>query len=278
MVSGTSATDTFQMTCLMSSTARFASAGSPSIGSMAAGIRCRGVLVLLIIVAACLAAGSAAQAQGAPREVRIDVRDKRGRAVPSARIDFAPTGDSAFTDSAGVARTTITADSILTVTIRKIGLEPRAARFSIGKAPAFVIRATLGEANVRLPEVTVTAEYPGEPWRAAYEDRRRRASGSFRDLSYFRGRIPMTIEDWFNSMPGVQTTSRGLRVGRCPRLGVWIDGMHVTGPGLPASMALMQLTPTDMAAVELYRMAQQQSQFSDPNREDCSLLVWTRSR
>ena len=275
MVSGTSATDTVQMTCPSSSTANYASASG---GSIAAGGRCRGVLALLISAAACLAAGSEARAQSAPREVRIDVRDKRGRAVPSARIDFAPTGDSAFTDSAGVARTMITADSILTVTIRKIGLEPRGARFSIGNAPAFVIRATLGEANVRLPQVTVTAEYPGEPWRAAYEDRRRRASGTFRDLSYFKGRIPMIMDDWFNSMPGVQTTSRGLRIGRCPRLGVWIDGMHVTGPGLPASLALMQLTATDMAAVELYRTAQQQSQYSDPNREDCSLLVWTRSR
>ena len=273
-----SATDTVQMICPLWSTAGFAGAASPPGGVTAAGRRCRVLLLVMIVAAAFLATGSAVQAQGAPREVRIDVRDKRGRAVPSARIDFAPTGDSAFTDSAGVARTTITADSILTVTIRKIGLEPRAARFSIGKAPAFVIRATLGEANVRLPEVTVTAAYPGEPWRAAYEDRRKRASGSFRDLSYFKGRIPMTMDDWFNSMPGVQTTSRGLRIGRCPRLGVWIDGMHVTGPGLPASLALMQLTPTDMAAVELYRMAQQQSQFSDPNREDCSLVVWTRSR
>jgi len=239
-------------------------------------LRLVGVLIMALFF--CTAAGSALHAQGKPRQVRVDVRDKSGRVVPSARIDFAPTGDSAFTDSAGIARTTITADSILTVTIRKIGLEPRAARFSIGNAPAFVIRATLGETNFRLPEVTVTAEYPGEPWRAAYEDRRKRSSGSFRDRDYFRGRVPMTMEDWFNSMPGVQTTSRGLRVTRCPRLGVWIDGMHVTGPGLSSSTALMQLTAIDIAAVELYRMAQQQSQYSDPNREDCSLLVWTRSQ
>jgi len=234
------------------------------------------VLVRALLVS--MTAGAALHAQGKPREVRVDVRDKGGRVVPGARIDFSPGGDSAFTDSAGIARTTISADSVLTVTIRKIGFEPRAARFSIGNAPAFVIRATLGAANARLPEVTVTAEYPGEPWRAAYEDRRRRASGSFRDLNYFNGRIPMTMEDWFNSIPGVQMTSRGLRISRCPRLGVWIDGMHATGPGLPSSLALMQLTPTDIAAVELYRMAQQQSQYSDPNQEDCSVLVWTRSR
>jgi len=227
---------------------------------------------------ASVAAGSALLGQGRPRDVRVDVRDDSGRAVPGARIDFTPSGDSAFTDSAGIARTTITADSILTVTIRKIGLEPRAARFSIGNAPAFVIRARLGEVNARLPEVTVTAEYPGEPWRAAYEDRRKRSSGSFRDLSYFKGRVPMIMEDWFNSMPGVQMTSRGLQINRCPRLGVWIDGMHVTSSGLSSSLALMQLTPTDIAAIEMYRMAQQQSQYSDPNREDCSLLVWTRSR
>lgn len=240
--------------------------------------RRQGFRALTTALVAGTLAVSALHAQGQPREVRVDVRDKSGRAVNGARIDFTPSGDSAFTDTTGVARTTITVDSILTVTIRKIGLEPRGARFSIGNAPAFVIRATLGEANVRLPEVTVTAEYPGEPWRAAYEDRRRRSSGSFRDRSYFNGRIPMTMEDWFNSMPGAQMTSRGLRVNRCPRLGVWIDGMHVTSSGLSSSLALMQVTPTDIAAVEVYRMAQQQSQYSDPNREDCSVLFWTRSR
>jgi hypothetical protein len=67
-------------------------------------------------------------------------------------------------------------------------------------------------------------------------------------------------------------------VNRCPRLGVWIDGMHVTHGGGSSSIALMQLTATDIAALELYRMAQQQSQYSDPNLEDCSLLVWTRTR
>lgn len=88
----------------------------------------------------------------------------------------------------------------------------------------------------------------------------------------------MNMEDWFSGIPGAQMTSRGLRVNRCPRLGVWIDGMHVTAPGLNSNLALMQLTATDIAAIELFRMAQQQSQYSDPALEDCSLLVWTRTR
>lgn len=218
-------------------------------------------------------------AQPSPRDVRVEVRDRGGRMLPAARIDFLPGADTALTDSTGVAKATVNADSTITISVRKLGFEPRAARFAIGSAPAFLVRVTLGDLGMRLPEVTVIAEYPGEPWRRGYEERKRRASGSFRDREYFTGpRQPMLLDDWFNGIPGAQMTSRGLRINRCPRLGVWIDGMHVTRPGLPASIALQQLTAIDIAAVEIYRMAQQQAQFSDPNLEDCSLVVWTRSR
>ena len=231
-------------------------------------------------VALILLAGGMApvNAQPSPRTVRVEVRDRSGRMLPEARIEFLPKADTALTDSAGVARAVVDAESTMTISVRKLGFEPRAARFPIGAAPAFVVRVTLGTLGVRLPEVSVTAEYPGEPWRRGFEERRRRSSGSFRDRAFFANRAPLTMEDWFNGMPGVQMTGRGLRVTRCPRLGVWIDGMHVTAPGLSSSLALQQLTATDIAALELFRMAQQQSQFSDPNLEDCSLLVWTRSR
>jgi hypothetical protein len=217
-------------------------------------------------------------AQPSPRTVRVEVRDRSGRMLPEARIEFLPKADTALTDSTGIALAVVEAESTMTISVRKIGFEPRAARFPIGAAPAFIVRVTLGTLGVRLPEVSVTAEYPGEPWRRGFEERRRRSSGSFRDRSYFVNRPPITLDDWFNGMPGVQMSARGLRVTRCPRLGVWIDGMHVTAPGLSSSLALQQLTATDIAALELFRMAQQQSQFSDPNLEDCSLLVWTRSK
>ncbi len=228
-------------------------------------------------LALCVAAPQCA-AQRSPRSVRVEVRDRSGHMLSDARIEFLPSADSALTDSAGVANAVVEADSTLTISVRKIGFEPRAARFPIGTAPAFVVRVTLGQLGVRLPEVTVTAEYPGEPWRRGFEERRKRTSGSFRDRSYFAGRSAVTMEDWFSGLPGVQMTGRGLRVTRCPRLGVWIDGMHVTAPGLSSNLAMQQLTATDIAALELFRMAQQQSQFSDPNLEDCSLLVWTRSQ
>lgn len=218
-------------------------------------------------------------AQATPREVRVEVRDRAGRMLSGARVDFLPGTDTALTDSAGIATATVAADSTLTISVRKLGFEPRAARFPIGRAPAFVVRVMLGGIGIRLAEVSVTAEYPGEPWRRDYEERKRRASGSFRDLSFFSGpRQPQLLDDWFNGMPGAQITSRGLRVNRCPRLGIWIDGMHMTRPGMNSNIAMMQLTATDIAAVEIYRMAQQQAQFSDPNVEDCSVVIWTRSR
>jgi hypothetical protein len=235
----------------------------------------RRALIAMLLVLAC---ATRLTAQPSPRVIRVEVRDRSGHTLSDAHIDFLPKSDSAITDSLGIANATVDAESTLTISVRKIGFEPRAARFPIGSAPAFVVRVTLGELGVRLPEVSVTAEYPGEPWRRGFEERKRRNSGSFRDRSYFAGRVPQTLDDWFGGLPGVQMTSRGLRVLRCPRLGVWIDGMHVTGPGLSSGLALQQLTATDIAALELFRMAQQQSQFSDPNLEDCSLLVWTRSR
>ena len=230
------------------------------------------ILLLASVVAVAVAA------QPSPRTIRVEVRDRSGRMLPDAHVEFLPEADSALTDALGIAHAVVDAESTLTISVRKIGFEPRAARFPIGTAPAFVVRVMLGQLGARLPEVTVVAEYPGEPWRRGFEERRKRASGSFRDRTYFVGRTPITMDDWFTGMPGVQMTGRGLRVLRCPRLGVWIDGMHVTAPGLSSSLALQQLTATDIAALELFRMAQQQSQFSDPNLEDCSLLVWTRSR
>jgi hypothetical protein len=250
----------------------------PRMTAPHAGQHRRGVQWLLAALVGVTLAALPLEGQRAPREVRVEVRDDRGAPVANARIEFLPGTDTAQTDTTGIARITIEADSVLTMTVRKIGFEPRGARFRIRNAPAFVVRVTLGQLGMRLPEVSVVENYPGEPWRKAFEDRKRRASGSFRDRRYFVGREPQILDDWFTGMPGVQMTTRGLRMNRCPRIGVWIDGMHVTGPGLSAGLAIQQVTATDIAAVEVYRLAQQQAQYSDPNLEDCSVLFWTRSR
>jgi hypothetical protein len=225
---------------------------------------------------ACVTAQGTAQSR--PRDVRVEVRDKGGHSLHGVHVAFPPLTDSVTTDSSGTAFASVDADSTLTIAVRKIGYEPRTARFVIGRAPAFSIRVTLGQVGIRLPEVSVIAEYPGEPWRTGYEERRKSSSGSFRDLGYFEGRQPTVLEDWFAGLPGAQMSARGLRVNRCPRLGVWIDGMHVTAPGLTSTLALNQLSAHDIAAIELFRMSQQPSRYSDPLREDCTLLVWTRSR
>jgi hypothetical protein len=212
------------------------------------------------------------------REMRVEVRDRSGRPIAAARIDLPERGDTAITDSSGIAHIEFVADSLITISVRKIGYEPRAARLRMPRAPAFIVRVTMGALGQRLPEVTVKANYPGEPWREAFEARRRNSSGMFRDLSYFNGRQILQLDDWFGGMPGVQISNRSVRVNRCSRIGVWIDGVHLTSGGLSPVLAFQQITGNDVAAVELYRIAQQQAQYSDPNREDCSILLWTRSR
>ena len=217
--------------------------------------------------------------QPASRALQIEVRDKGGHPLPEAQIKFFLTGDSVYTDSSGIARISVLADRALNITVRKLGFEARNARFDIGEAPAFNIRVVLGGAGQRLPEVEVKDSYPGEPWRVGYEKRRKRGGGQFRDVRYFPGGQPFSMNDWFNGLPGIRTgggAGSDINVPRCRNLGVWIDNQHATSPGSGARAALQSLPPQDIAAIELYT-SQLPAQFTGQN-EDCSLLVWTRLR
>ncbi len=214
-----------------------------------------------------------------PRDLRIEVRDRGGRPVPEAQIIFFLTQDTVFTDSSGVAEKTVLADSSLNITVRKLGFEARNARFNIGQAPAFNIRVALGEAGQKLPQVEVRDSYPGQPWRVAFEQRKKRGGGQFRDISYFPGGVPFSMNDWFNGLPGIRTgggTGADINVPRCRNLGVWIDNQHATSPGSGFRAALRSIPPQDIAALELYT-SQLPAQFTGQN-EDCSLVIWTRLR
>lgn len=233
---------------------------------------------VLPLALTCVTMRSAA-AQLTPRDLRIEVRDKSGRPVPDALLTFFLTGDSTRTDSSGIAKLTVLADTAINISVRKLGFEQRNARFVIGRAPAFNVRVALGEAGQRLPEVEVKDSYPGEPWRVAYEQRKKRGGGQFRDIAYFPGGVPFSINDWFNGLPGVRTgggSGSEINIPRCRNLGVWIDAQHATSPGSGYRLALQGLPPQDIAAFELYTSSTP-AQFTGQN-EDCSLLIWTRLR
>ncbi len=218
-------------------------------------------------------------AQMTARDIRVEVRDRQGQAVESAHIQFRDRADSASTDSLGIAEITVSADSLLEIVVSKDGFESRYAKFRIGSAPMFIVKVTMGMQGTRVPNLSLTPEYPGEPWRQGFEDRRRKSSGTFRDLRYFSGRqMPQSLDEWFQGIPGVEMMTDGLHVRRCATIGVWIDGLHATGPGMTMNAALSVLNANNIAAIELYRTASQLEQMSDPNREDCSLLVWNRIR
>ncbi len=228
-------------------------------------------------------AGRTAAAQdvapGKQRVFRIDVRDKSGRPVPDALVTFFLTGDSVRTDSTGIASISVVADTAVNITVQKIGFEPRNARFKIGVAPVFLVKVALGEAGQRLAEVEVKDSYPGEPWRPAFEQRRKRGGGQFREIAFFPGGVPFSISDWFNGLIGVRTGGGGgneINISRCRALGVWIDGQHATSPASGFRSALSSVPPQDIAALELYT-SNTPAQYTGQG-EDCSLLLWTRSR
>jgi len=238
--------------------------------------------MLVAAVLASLACRTAAAQDAAPgreRTFRIDVRDKSGRPVPDAMITFFLTGDSVRTDSTGIASIILLADTAVNITVRKIGFEPRNARFRIGVAPAFFVRVALGEAGQRLAEVEVKDSYPGEPWRPAFEQRKKRGGGQFREIAFFPGGVPFSLNDWFNGLNGVRTgggNGTEINISRCRALGVWIDGQHATSPNSGFRFALGTVPPQEIAALELYT-SNTPAQYTGQG-EDCSLLLWTRVR
>ena len=233
---------------------------------------------MLGIVAVCAPAASL-RAQRLPRELRIEVRDKTGRPIPDVSVAFFLTGDSARTDSSGNARVYVVADSVIDIALKKLGFEPRSARFRVGSAIAFTVRVPMGDAGQRLEEVEVREAYT-DPWRKEFERRKRRGGGQFRDASSFVTGPPNTISNWFAGLPGVRTGGGGggneINVPRCRRLGVWIDGQHATVPGSDYRFAMATVSAQDIGALELYT-ANTPAQYTGQG-EDCSLLIWTRLR
>lgn len=241
----------------------------PSLSAVASGA---------LLVALC-SVTTALDAQRSPRELRIEVKDRAGAPVPTAHVSFFLTSDTVTTDSAGVATITVDADSAINISVRKIGYEQRNARFRIGTAPAFSVKIVLGEAGQSLPEVVVRDEYPGEPWRRGYEQRKKRGGGLFRDVTAFAGGQPSMLGSWFEGLPNVRTgggPNGDINISRCKNLGVWIDGQHATSPFSPYRYALQSVPAQDIAAIEIYT-SNTPAQYTGYS-EDCSLLIWTRHR
>jgi hypothetical protein len=217
-------------------------------------------------------------AQRLPRELRIEVRDRSGRPIPDVQVSFFLTRDSARTDSSGNTKVYVVADSVIDIALKKIGYEPRSARFRVGTAIAFTVRVPMGDEGQMLEEVEVREAYT-DPWRKEYERRKHRGGGQFRDASSFVTGIPNTISNWFAGLPGVRTGGGGgndINVPRCRRLGVWIDGQHATLPGADYRFAMATVPAQDIGAFELYT-ANTPAQYTGQG-EDCSLLIWTRLR
>ena len=105
-------------------------------------------------------------AQAVARDVRVEVVDRNGKPIADAQVSFFLTRDSIRTDSSGMARISIKADSVIDIAVRKIGLEQRQARFKVGRAPGFSVRVELGDATQKLAEVEIREDAPPEPWRA----------------------------------------------------------------------------------------------------------------
>jgi hypothetical protein len=240
----------------------------------------------LLWVAALIAAPLTAQTPAPPssRFIQFIVSSvERGHPpVAEANVLLPETGDSAVTDSNGVATLAAVAGAELRIRLRKIGYE---AIDTVVPLPARVqsitIRAQMGVAGQVLPTITVIGSYPREPWREGFEQRRKQIGTAARDTSRFKGGVPGTLDQWFDNIPGVYYRSvggsDGLRMSRCRRPAVFVNGVSLTrGVGNTANDALRSIPASEVVALEVYmNQVPTPAQFQQP-LADCAIVLWLR--
>jgi hypothetical protein len=240
---------------------------------------------VLAVLASYLIAGTLA-AQGAPssRFVQFIVSSgERGHPpVAEANVSLPESGETAITDSSGVASLAALIGESVRIRIRKVGFEAIDTVVPIPPGtPTITIRAQMSTVGTVLPTITVTGAYPREPWREGFELRRKQIGTAARDTSRFKGGVPANMDRWFEGIPGVYYrsvgSSDGLRMSRCRRPAVFVNGQSMTRGVLnSASDALRSIPASEVVAIEVYmNQVPTPPQFAQP-LADCSIVIWLR--
>jgi hypothetical protein len=238
----------------------------------------------LVGLGLCVAA-PAASAQSAVRyQLAGTITGLDGAAVPDAEITITTGRADSLrlrSDTAGRFVVTGLSASTATVRVRRLGFQPKSVDVALhsepGAAPIIIVLepnpAELGTVKIR--------EIAAEPDARLREFYARRASNSFG--RYIEGadiekRRPQFISEMMRSVPGVTLSASGrvgntLRIRGCAPL-VWVDGVRV-----PNSQIDEVVTPSDVAALEVYSsFAGIPAQYFDRTATCGTILVWSRAK
>jgi hypothetical protein len=205
-----------------------------------------------------------------------------GSAVPEAEITIVSGRADSLrlrSDTAGRFLAAGLSAASVTVRVRRLGFQPKSVDVTVreGAAPIVIMLepnpAELGTVKIR--------EIAAEPDARLREFYARKASNSFG--RYIEGaeiekRRPQFISEMMRVVPGVTLSASGrvgntLRIRGCPPL-VWIDGVRV-----PNAQIDEVVTPSDVAAVEIYSsFAGIPAQYFDRTATCGTILVWSRAK
>jgi hypothetical protein len=205
-----------------------------------------------------------------------------GSAVPDAEITvLAGASDSLRlrSDTAGKFVASGLTVSAVTVRVRRLGFQPKSVDVTLrtGSAP-IVITLEPNPAELGTVKIREIAAEPDARLRDFYARRASNSFGKYFEAAEIEKRRPQFISEMFRQVPGVTLSASGrvgntLRIRGCAPL-VWIDGVRI-----PNSQIDEVVTPSDVAAVEIYSsFAGIPAQYFDRTATCGTILVWSRAK
>lgn len=241
----------------------------------------------LVATAAC-AAVHATQPLGAQNAARYGlagtVTGLDGGAVPEAEVTITVGRLDSLrlrSDSAGHFVALGLSSGSVTVRVRRLGYQPKSVDVTLrssSEPQPLIIALEPNPAELGTVKVREIAEEPDARLRDFYARKAANNFGRFIEGSDIEKRHPQFISEIMRSVPGVTLSASGrvgntLRIRGCAPL-VWIDGVRI-----PNSQIDEVVTPSDVAALEVYSsFAGIPAQFFDRSATCGTILVWSRSK
>jgi hypothetical protein len=230
-----------------------------------------------------IAAAQSVSAQNAARyTVAGVVAGTDGAAVPDAEITIASVGADSIklrSDSAGKFRASGLTTAAIRVRVRRLGYQPKSLDLMLREgSPPIVITLEPNPAELGTVKVREIAAEPDARLREFYARRASNSFGKYFEGSEIEKRRPQFISEMFRQVPGVTISASGrvgntLRIRGCSPL-IWVDGVRI-----PNAQIDEVVTPSDVAAVEIYNsFAGIPAQYFDRTATCGTILVWSRAR
>ena len=218
--------------------------------------------------------------------VRGHVFDEAGAGVNGAQVGVPGTSKVAVTGSDGAFALDGLPSGTSQIVARKIGFSPASAVVDLTARQPRNVTLMMTKATVTLEAVTVTATIAARLQRVGFAERRKMGLGRFIDTEEIERRQPMSVTDIIQYFPGfrieetqfgrtiVPTRSVSGQSANC--INLFIDHVHwdLNDPG-DLDRAL---NVNEIAAVETYAGGYVPQEFSVPNKNCATIVIWTKAK